>query len=216
METPLSSLRENKQLLIRHSGEEDWRKSRVESLLGRHMALGWPMEAGQLLPYGVDDRVEVGFSHGRSFYVFSVPILKTFRKPVPVVALPRPESEELQEFKRRKAARVPALTPVSFQVDGSEGREHSLILSLSATGMAFNSKRPISAKNRMELEIHLPGATASVTVAGEVVQCGRVPQSREEMYKIRVKFLSMGGKTRDLLFLFVRDKERQMKELGLE
>jgi len=214
--SPLSVLVENKQVMVRHAGVEDWDKSRVEGLLGRHLQLGWPISEGRLLRYAADTRIEVGFSNQSSFFVFSVPILRTSKRPLPLLVVPRPHAEELLEFKRRTAPRVPALMPISYEVEGAEGEDHSLILSLSASGLAFNARHPITPKYRLQMEVHLPGATASLSFGGEVVQCGRVTNTPEERYKVRVKFLGMGEHTRDLLFHFVRDKERDMKVRGLD
>ncbi len=213
---PLASLRENKLVLIRHSGEEAWHKSRLEGRLGRHLQVGWPLSEGRLLPFDEGARVEVGFSHESHFYVFSVPILQRSRKPLPLLVVPRPLEEELLIFKRRTSSRVTALMPLSYSVEGAPGRDHSLILSLSATGIAFNTPHPITPKSRLQMEIHLPGATASLTTEGEVVACGKVPQTQMERYKIRVKFLHANRTAQDRIVRFVREKKRELEEKGME
>jgi c-di-GMP-binding flagellar brake protein YcgR len=213
---PLSSLRENKLILIRHSGEELWRKSRLEGRLGKHLQVGWPLSEGRLLPFEEGSRVEVGFSHENHFYVFSVPILQKSRRPLPLLVVPRPVEEELLTFRRRTSSRVTALMPLSYSVEGAPGRDHSLILSLSATGIAFNTPHPITPKSRLQMEIHLPGATASLSAEGEVVACGRVPQTQMERYKIRVRFLYANRTVQDRIVQFVREKKRNMEDNGME
>ncbi len=214
--SPLSSLRENKTVQVRLSGVEEWEKSRVEGLLSARMQVAWPSRQGRLGPYLSGSRVEIGFAHGKSFFVFSAPVSSVTRRPVPLLTVPWPDEQELQEFKRRDAPRVAALMPLSYEVEGGEGSDHSLILSLSGSGLAFNARRPVSAKNRLWMEIHLPNATASLSVYGEVVQCGRVPQSPAERYKIRVKFLKMEGRAKETILAFVGEKGRALARRGMD
>lgn len=207
----LHELQENKAVQVRRPGAPEWHKSRIEAVLGKYLQIGHPIVKGRLVPLAPGDQVEIGFSHRSVFVTFSASVLQVEHKPVALFTVLRPGPDELKVEQRRKASRVDALIPIVYEILGGRGLlsvYHTLALNISATGLVFNAKEPISPKTTIGMEIHLPNVTGSITVRGQVVSCSRVLKAREAVYKIRVRFGTLIPTHQERLEAFVKDRNK--------
>jgi c-di-GMP-binding flagellar brake protein YcgR len=207
----LHELKENKPVLVRRTGSGDWHKSRLEEVLGKYLRVGHPISAGKLVPLKTGEQIEIGFSWRNSFVIFSASVLQTVHRPVAILTVLRPGAEELMMEQRRKAPRVDALVPITYELLGGRGLlavYHTQALNLSSSGIVFNAKEPISPKSRVGMEIHIPNVTGSITARGQVVSCARILKASEAMYKLRVKFEPLLATHQERIDAFVKDKGR--------
>ncbi len=214
LQDALSKLRENKAVYLRRVGTTKWEKSRVETVLGKIIHVAHPTEKGRLWSISAKENLEIGFSAGEEFYRFLSAVLEVRRKPVPLLILQRPSGSELVQVQRRRSPRVNSLIPLSYEIMGGVGlmtTRHTLALSLSASGLSFNSPEPISPEIGLRIEIQIPNVTGSLSTRGEVVACSKVLHSREERYKIRVKFDLISASNRVRINEFVRHKTEAQK-----
>ena len=206
----LHELQENKSIMVRRPGAENWHKSRLEAVLGKYLQVGHPIVGGKLVPLEVGAQIEIGFNYKNNFVTFSASILQIEHRPVAILTLLRPSAEELKTEQRRKAHRVDALVPVAYEVLGGRGLlavYHTLALNLSSSGLVFNAKEPISPKSYIGMELHLPNVTGSITARGVVISCSRILKASEAMYKIRVKFTSMLATHQERIDTYVKDRK---------
>jgi c-di-GMP-binding flagellar brake protein YcgR len=212
----LSKLRENKAVYLRRVGSSEWQKSRVETVLGKVLHVAHPTEKGRLWSITSNENLEIGFSAQEEFYSFLSAVLEIRRKPVPLLILQRPSGSELVQVQRRRSPRADSLIPLSYEIQGGSGlltTRHTLALSLSASGLSFNSPEPISPGSGLRMEIQIPNVTGSLTTRGEVVACSKVLNSREERYKVRVKFNLISASNRVRINEFVRRKTEAQKAM---
>lgn len=207
----LSKLRENKAVFLRKAGTSDWKKSRVEAVLGKYLQVSHPVEKGRIWPVGPKENLEIGFSVDEEYYTFLSAVLDVRRKPIPLLVLQRPSISELVVVQRRRSPRVYSLVPLFYVIQDkgilSQG-QHTLALNLSATGLSFNANEPISRGNGLKMEIQIPNSTNPISANGEVVACSEVPQAKEARYKIRVKFIDIATTNRHRVNEFVREKRK--------
>jgi hypothetical protein len=131
-----------------------------------------------------------------------------------LLILQRPSGSELVQVQRRISPRVDSLIPLSYEILGGVGlmaARHTLGLSLSASGLSFNSPEPISPEIGLRMEIQIPNVTGSLSTRGGVVACTKVLNSRDERYKIRVKFDLISASNRVRINEFVRHKTEAQK-----
>jgi c-di-GMP-binding flagellar brake protein YcgR len=207
----LHELQENKPVSVRTPGDPDWHKSRIEAVLGKYLQVGHPITGGKLVPLRSGDQVEIGFNYRNLFVTFSSSVLQTTHRPIAIMTVLRPGADELQVEQRRKAQRVDSLIPVVYELLGGRGLMavyNTLALNVSASGIVFNAKEPISPKSVIGMELHLPNVTGSITVRGQVVQCSRILKANEAMYKIRVKFGNLIPTHQERLEAFVKDRNK--------
>jgi c-di-GMP-binding flagellar brake protein YcgR len=212
----LSKLRENRAIFLRRIGEKEWLKSRVETVMGKYITTAHPTLQGRLRSILPGEKIEIGFSVGEEYFTFLSVVLEVKRKPLPVLVLQRPSDSELVGIQRRRSQRVNSLVPLSYEVHGGPGlttANHTLALNLSSSGLSFNAPQPISPGSFLRMGIQIPNATIEISVAGEVVSCGRVPQSPEERYKIRVKFQTLSRLNKTRIDEFVKQRLKSQKEL---
>jgi c-di-GMP-binding flagellar brake protein YcgR len=212
----LSKLRENRAVFLRRTGTADWKKSRVETLLGKYLQVSLPQEGGRLWSIVPRETLEIGFSEGGDFFTFLSAVLDVRRRPIPLLVLQRPSTSELVVVQRRRSERAYSLIPLYYAIQdrgiAGPGR-HTLALNLSATGLAFNANEPISRGNWLKMEVQISNATNPISVSGEVVACSEVPQSREARYKVRVKFSEVSALNRQRINDFVRQKRRNQEAM---
>ena len=215
-QSALSKLRENKIIYLRPVGEAEWDNSRVESVLGEFLQVAHPLKKGRLRTILSKENFEIGFSAGGDFFTFLSAVLEVKRSPLPLLVLERPTESELVQVQRRKSPRVNSLIPLAYEIRGGNGLvslKHTLALDLSATGLAFNAPHPLSPGGELKMEIQVPNAPGSLSAKGEVVSCARVLNSREERYKVRLKFTAVSQIAKSRIQEFVQLKRENQKKL---
>ena len=210
----LAYLKENKSVFLRPLGSREWDKSRVEAFLQDFICVAHPLSQGRLKKVTPNEKMEIGFSIDGDFYSFLSVVLRTPRKPLPMLVLTRPTPDELVTVQRRISPRVDTLIPLSYEILASPDHPyHTLALNLSSTGLSFNAPHPISAGQTLAMEIQIPNATLGLSAKGEVVACQKVVHSKLERYKIRVKFLAVSKNSKDRIENYVKDKTQSQERM---
>jgi c-di-GMP-binding flagellar brake protein YcgR len=215
-QSALSKLRENKAVFLRLAGTAEWKKSRIEAVLGNYLYVAHPLDQGHLWQVSANENLEIGFSSEEEFYTFLSAILDFRKKPLPQLILQRPSGNELVMVQRRKSLRVYSLIPLFYEiprVGGLSPGHHTLALNLSSTGLSFNATQPISRGSQLKMEVQIPNSTAPISARGEVVACLEVNTGKEERYKIRVKFYAITQGNRQRINDFVKQRRESQEKL---
>ncbi len=185
--------------------------SRVEDLSDDQIALAWPSEKGQLIPFSDGQTLLVSFALDEKYYTFEATVRATKLTPVPVILL-QPHSEP-RRLERRADVRVrvsvslelseKVVSLAGFRDQGGHGSIHTQTEGLSGGGFSIRHPSFIPVGTLFEAQIILPDRRETLLVSAKVVRCDPAAEPDRDDFDVGFAFVHIPESIRSRIVRFV-------------
>jgi c-di-GMP-binding flagellar brake protein YcgR len=190
--------------------------ARVEGMDAETLALSMPMWRGALIPVHPKQRLAVRIFYHGSYYGFDTAVIRRILKPLPLMAVYRPQVIQAVG-QRRRHVRVHAALPVKFRLLSDNNNNFSAYeaqtVDISAGGVLLSTEIPVKPGQELLVQLFLPSSEV-ITCKAKTVrvfnQTGSLGKGQ-----VALQFEDISEKDRDQIARFVFAMQRELIKKGL-
>ncbi|MHB8073734.1 flagellar brake protein [Desulfosporosinus fructosivorans] len=201
------------ELVVSEGNYEGRYRTRIEDVGEKILAVGAPIDHGEVVPLREGTKVKLIFWDEAAVYSFQGKIMQRIAVPIPMLILELPES--IDKVQRRNYVRVTALYPISFLSVTRQGLseiQHGTMLDLSGGGMRFLTKERVENDSLLYVFLSLPSGEMKTPV--RVCRVEAIDDRKH--YRVSVEFHDISERDRDRIISCVFEIQRAMRKKGLE
>lgn len=187
--------------------------SKVADFVDKGIIITGLYQKGSPLVVKKNDIIYVSFTTNRAAYEFKSVILKTTRKPLPLILIKKPD--KLKRIQRRNYFRMEACRIVDLyqeKKDGEIKKKKAELIDVSGGGVKIKIKSKL--KKNKEIKISFKRILKiDELIKGKIVRTKKVSH---RYYQYGIKFIDINPVAREKIIQWTFDLQRQYMKKGLE